>query len=262
MSVVKCVKKIKIGSFNTWNNVINRRGITSNIEVLSQVIKEENFDVVGTQELTLKYCNNIQKKLSNYNFYGSYRFGDFIFKRFSFNENNSIITNKKVLFHKTIHLPFMPVSLRELKRAINIKRWSLLPRIATVVVIEINDNHICMINTHLDYKINSIKKRQLSFLEKLIKEYIKDYPVVLTGDFNLDVDDEIFNDFVFALGKLGMMRVDISESTWNYRGKNKKTLDHIFVPKTWKVLNCGVIKDDMMNDISDHRMIFAECEVK
>ena len=259
---MKCVKKIKIGSFNTWNNVINRRGITFNVEVLSQVIKEENFDIIGTQELTLKYCNELKKKLSNYSFCGSYRFGDFIFKKFSFNENNNIITNKKVLFHKTIHLPFMPVNLRELKNTTNIKCWSLLPRIATLVVIEINNKHICMINTHLDYKITSIKKRQLSSLKKVIKNYIKEYPVILTGDFNLAIDEEVFNDFIFDLDKLGMMRVNISDSTWNCRGKNKKTLDHIFVPKTWKVLNCGVIENDMMDDISDHRMIYAECEIK
>ena len=89
MAVVRCMKKIKIGSFNTWNNVINRRGITFNVEVLSQVIKEENFDIIGTQELTLKYCNELRKGLSNYSFCGNYRFGDFIFKKFSFNENNS-----------------------------------------------------------------------------------------------------------------------------------------------------------------------------
>ena len=156
----------------------------------------------------------------------------------------------------------MPVNLRELKNTTNIKCWSLLPRIATLVVIEINNKHICMINTHLDYKITSIKKRQLSSLKKVIKNYIKEYPVILTGDFNLAIDEEVFNDFIFDLDKLGMMRVNISDSTWNCRGKNKKTLDHIFVPKTWKVLNCGVIENDMMDDISDHRMIYAECEIK
>lgn len=254
--------KIKIGSFNAWNCSITRKDSLFLSRVFAGVVKRESFDVVGIQELTLNYCNNLKNNLVNYSFLGSYRFGNSILKGLPFNENNNIITDKKVLFQKTYLMPFLPVNCKELKQSINIKRWSLLPRVATVAVLEFFNKSICIINTHLDYKINSIKKRQLDFLIKLVSDYAHSYPVVLMGDFNLGINDDIFNNFVFELNGLGIKRVLINDNTWNCRGQNKKTLDHVFVPGDWDVLNYGVIDDCDMDSISDHRMIFTECEIK
>lgn len=254
--------KIKVGSFNIWNCRYSRKGSLSLSRVFTEVVKRECFDVVGVQELTLNYCDNLKRLLSDYKFFGSYRFGNVILKRLPFNENNNVITNKKVLFQKTYLMPFLPINLKELKQSVDVKRWSLLPRIATVVVLDVFNKSICVINTHLDYKIASIKKRQLDFLVKLVNEYSKVYPVVLMGDFNLSIKDDIFNSFILELNELGMKRISIDDGTWNCRGQNKKTLDHMFVPDDWSILSCGVIDDEKMDSISDHRMIFAECEFK
>lgn len=248
--------KIKIASFNTWNCRFSRRNSFSIANVFSSFVKKENIDVVGVQELTFKYCCNVKKLLPNFSFYGSYRFGNFILKRFPFNENNNIITNHKVFYQKTYLMPFLPVNFKELKQSVNIKRWSLLPRITTVVVLEIGDKKVCVINTHLDYKINSIKQRQLDFLFKLIDKKVKSYPIVLMGDFNLSITDDIFNNFVLKLDNIGIKRVSINDRTWN----RKKTLDHIFIPNDWDILRYSVMDDKSMEDISDHRMILVECE--
>ena len=89
---------LKIGSFNTKDNSINRKGGMredgiSNADILANQIKENAFDLLGTQELTIKYVNELALRLNGYKFYGSYRYGNLLTK-IPFNENNNIITNK------------------------------------------------------------------------------------------------------------------------------------------------------------------------
>ena len=253
--------KIKIGSFNTWDHKEKTGELETRSSVFADHIIDECFDIIGTQEMTYQYQNKLINKLINYNFYGKHRLFNIFFKHISYNENNSIITNKKVLFHKTYRLPFIPRNFKDLKKAINKSHWSLVPRIATVVVIEIDNKSICMINTHLDYKLDSVKKIQISFLKKIISKYCTKYPLILTGDFNMQKEDNNFQILESYLKKLGISRVKIDERTWGNE-TNGETLDHIFIPSSWKILKKGVISDESISNISDHRMIFVECNIK
>lgn len=160
---------LKIGSFNTKDNATNRKGGMredgiSNADILASQIKENEFDLIGTQELTIKYVNELVSRLKDYKFYGSYRYGNLLTK-IPFNENNNIITKKNVVLQNTIWLPWIANNFSDLKDSIT--KMSIMPRIATIVVIknQINEE-ICMINTHLDYQIPSIQKRQLKLLLK------------------------------------------------------------------------------------------------
>ena len=86
---------LKIGSFNTKDNATNRKGGMredgiSNADILASQIKENEFDLIGTQELTIKYVNELVSRLKDYKFYGSYRYGNLLTK-IPFNENNNII---------------------------------------------------------------------------------------------------------------------------------------------------------------------------
>lgn len=70
---------------------------------------------------------------------------------------------------------------------------SIMPRVATIVVTEDNEHRkICMINTHLDYQIPSIQAKQLEKLKSIILKYSKDYRIILTGDFNMELNDNNF----------------------------------------------------------------------
>lgn len=72
---------LKVGSFNMKDNGINRNGGiredgTSNAKYVANIIKEKEFDLLGTQELTIKYVNELALELHNYQFLGSYRYGN------------------------------------------------------------------------------------------------------------------------------------------------------------------------------------------
>ena len=249
--------KMTIGTFNTKDNKINRNGGIredgiNNADIVSDIIKENEFDFLGTQELTIKYVNELALRLNNYKFYGSYRYGNLLTKM-PYNENNQIITNHNVLNSKTIWLPWVANKITDLKTSIT--KMSIMPRIATIVTIEDEEHRkICMINTHLDYQVPSIHARQLEALKKIIQKYSQEYEIILTGDFNMEVGDKNFDSFIKDVSEK-INHVDISNSTWHGNNGEATTVDHIFIPKNWQVENAGIINS---KGTSDHDVLFAE----
>lgn len=253
---------LKIGSFNTKDNSINsnggmRKDGISNADILATQIKENEFDLLGTQELTIKYVNELALRLKDYKFYGSYRYGNLLTK-IPFNENNNIITKKNVIFEKTVWLPWIANNFKDLSTSIT--KMSIMPRIATIVIV--NDQihgEICMINTHLDYQIPSIQIRQLQELKKIVTKYSSQYPIILTGDFNMEIGNKFFDSFILDMEDNNIKRVQINDNTWYDKNGNGKTLDHIFLPKNWNIYNAGTLDS---KGTSDHKGIFAEIDVK
>jgi len=248
---------IRIGTFNTKDNKINRNGGLredgiNNADLVSAIIKEKEFDLLGTQELTIKYVNELALRLKNYKFCGGYRYGNLL-TAMPYNENNQIITNRNVLKNETVWLPWLANNFSDLKTSIT--KMSIMPRIATIVISEDEEHRkICMINTHLDYQTPSIQIRQLNAIKKLIQKYGQDYEVVLTGDFNMELGDKKFDSFVADV-QGNLQHIHIQDSTWHGKNGEEATFDHIFVPKDWKIEDAGII--DSMGT-SDHNAVFAD----
>lgn len=201
-------------------------------------INKNKIDILCTQELFNICENDIIKDLSktNYKIYGNYRFKLGIFKKI--NEKVGIITNQKVLLDKTYHLPYLP---------------SLLKRVVTKIIIDTNEfGKLAIINTHLDYMFDFVKKRQLKKLIKLVKD--EKLPIILTGDFNLKNNNPIFNNFVNELESLNLKRIEINEKTLK-QSKYHRAIDHIFVSNSIKVKNVEVVKN---LEISDHYPVLIE----
>lgn len=251
---------LKIASFNTWNSPNNKISLEDRSLILSNLIKRKNFDIVGFQELTYSYTNLLKEKLTNYYFTGKYRF-TFLFRSFKYNENNNIITKEKVIFSKTNRLPFIPRVIKDLLNAINFKRWTLIPRIMTRSLTRFNNKKILIINTHLDYRTKEVKIRQLDFIKRKITKYIKKYPVVLMGDFNIEHDNLYFKEFIRELEQIGLTRVNINKNTYG-SNKDGNILDNIFIPNNWEIFNSGLFTRGKITKISDHKMIFVECKIK
>ena len=248
--------KLKIASFNIKND--EKANKEKNANILVNIIKKEKIDILGTQELTKEYEETLKKKLPDYKFYGKYRYGNGIFSKFKYNENNIIITNKKVRFNKTIWLPWLANNFKDLKNSI-IKK-SITPRIVTMITISDKDlGKIIVFNTHLDYKIHSIKKRQLEKLEKIIFKYKKRYPTILTGDFNMNEEDLDFKKFVLNLEEKGIKKIKIRNNTYISPNGKKNTIDHIFITSNWKIIESGVIDNE---HISDHRPIYVLIDIE
>jgi endonuclease/exonuclease/phosphatase family metal-dependent hydrolase len=245
---------IRVGTINIKDNKINRNGGiredgTNNAKLVSNIIKEKNFDLLGTQELTIKYVNELALFLPNYKFYGNYRCGNLLAK-IPYNESNQIITKCNVLETKTFWLPWLANNFSDLKNSIT--KMSIMPRIATIVVFQDEEHRkVCMINTHLDYQIPSIQIRQLKALNNIIQKYSQLYDIILTRDFNMEIGNNIFDLFINDI-KDKLQHVDVYGATWHGANGEETQVDHIFIPKNWKIKNAEIIN---LKETSDHDAI-------
>lgn len=255
--------KLKIGTLNCQNNTENRQNRNDRASLLANHILNEKYDILGTQELTMRFTRKVDEYLREYDFYGDYQYGrGFIGKHFplikTFNQGNQIITHIKVESTRTRTLPWIPYSFKELWRAL--KKPSLERRIVTRIELETEEERIYILNTHLDYYTPSVQKRQLNYLLKKIKKYRNYAEIVLMGDFNLEVTDTLFANFIEELEKMDIVRVPVMEKTNADRYSEKSAIDHIFIPKKWKIHSCGTIDVEELSNITDHKAVYVEVD--
>ncbi len=256
--------KLKIGTLNCQNNTENRQNRNNHAILLGEHILKQKYDILGTQELTMRFTRKVDEYLREYNFYGDYQYGRGLigthFPLFkTFNQGNQIITHLPVETTRTRTMPWIPHSLKDFFRAL--KKPSLERRIVTRIEFETESERIYVLNTHLDYYTSSVQKRQLNYLLKKIKKYCNYGSVILMGDFNLEITDTIFSDFIIELEKLGIVRVPVDEKTNADRYREKTAIDHLFIPKTWKILKHGTIDMEELSNITDHKAVFVEVEI-
>lgn len=200
---------------------------------IKKYLLENKIDILNLQEVYPLCAKKLEKNLVGYKMTGDYRYLAIP----HINESNPIITNKNIISTKTYRLPHFP---------------ALLNRIITKTVINIADKNVTVFNTHLDYKYESVKIRQLNFILRLVEK--EENPIILTGDFNLKNNKKAFNDFVTKMEKLNIYRVPIAEKTFK-PSKYKRAIDHIFLSKEFKLLNKRVVKDI---NTSDHYPVLVE----
>ena len=226
---------MKICTFNIQNDYKTYNKEKSNI--IYNFLKTHNIDVLGLQELFSKPNRDLKRLIKGkYNIVGKYRF-IFPLLHFTSNEKTPIITNYEIIEYKTYYLPYKP---------------SKLKRVMTHVVIKYNDKEISIYNTHLEARIKSVKEKELNYILEILKN--DERKKILMGDFNLGINDTIFNDFVKSLKELNMNRVDISEKTFKEEKENY-SIDHIFIDSSFKLIKKEVIKT---LDISDHYPVMIE----
>lgn len=229
---------LRISTFNIQNNIRDYK--IEKARILKKYLEQNNIDILALQEM-FSSCEKdlipFLKKIK-YTLQGNYRYKLKIMNQI--NESNPIITREKVLNTKTIHLPFLP---------------STLKRIVTISELETSDmGNITIMNTHLDFMFDQSKKRQLDFLLKLIKQ--QKGPIVITGDFNLKNNNEIFNKFCEQLELLNIYRVPINEKTLK-SSTGKRAIDHIFISNDFVLKDVEVIKNI---SISDHYPVLIKVD--
>lgn len=237
-SILK-IKMLRISTFNIQNDF--GKYDSQKTEKIFDYLVKNKIDILGVQELYSKCSNDLEEKLKeiNYCVFGKYRF--FLKKLLNrVNERVAIITDKEILEDKTYRLPSFP---------------SPLKRIVTKTVILYKGRKISVYNTHLDYRSDKIKMRELRKLYNLISE--DDNLIILMGDFNLKNNKKIFNDFVRKLELNNIRRVEINDKTFK-NSRYKRAIDHIFLSENFKVLERKVVKD---LSISDHYPILICVEI-
>lgn len=239
--------EIVIATFNIQNKykLKNYNGIDTfgnHVKSLVALINCYHIDILGVQELTKLYKNNLYSLLpKDYMITGKYRYTSFgnkipIIRKY--NESNSIITRCQLLNSKTKRLPFFPN----------------IPRIITCTNFMIYNRRISVYNTHLDQKSDKIRKKQLNAILSIVEKSRSEF--VLMGDLNCSMKHDYFKFFVDEMERLNMHLVKIDMPTHK---KKKYPIDHIFIPKDWKVKEKSVV--DVGEEMSDHMPIIVKLKI-
>ncbi len=224
-----------------------------------RLIREYKINILCTQEMIKTTIDILKKQFHSYHMIGNYRYGSSklvgrIGSLNKFNEGNQIITNLPVYKDETTELPWFPRSFKDFYKGI-FKYKSVTPRIVTETILEIEGyGRVRFLNTHLDCHLKRTKLLQLNKLRRKINS--STIPVVLTGDFNTDIKDKVFLDFINDMEKQGLKLIEFNDKTFK-KSRKKLAIDHIFIPSSWEVTEIKTIDEDYLDKYSDHYPLLA-----
>ncbi|MBO0321510.1 endonuclease/exonuclease/phosphatase family protein [Muricauda sp. CAU 1633] len=231
------------------------------------LIAQLNFyapDVFGTQEGLVHQLKAIDDGLNDYTYFGVGRdHGD------ERGEFTAIFYNTKkfnLLEHYTFWLSTTP--------EVPSKGWdAALPRICTYGLFEYKESgdKFMVFNTHFDHVGEKAREESSKLILKKIKELnTNGYPVVVTGDFNLESESSgvqviltEMEDTHIAAGK-NAFGPSGTFNGFDFTKPVERRIDYIFVsPNTVEVLKSAILSDSKdCRYPSDHLPVFARLLLK
>ena len=260
--------EIKIMSFNirtsgmdkdTPNHWDNRK------EAVLALIKDQMPDIMGVQEAT--FTNQwlwLKDKLKSagYDGYGVNRQTG---KESGSGECPGILWNKNVIkkievgtfwLSETPDTPSKGWDANYYRTA----TWGLFEHIAT-------GQKFFMVNTHLDHESTTAQVEGMKLIEQKLLEYEWDYPLYLTGDFNVISTDKALDGVrEFMRNARTYAAVRDTNPTVNGFGNSssRKQIDHIYYSDYLKAVEYYTIIDayEGVKYVSDHYPIYAIIKLK
>lgn len=236
---------------NMWNE---RRDAVANL------IKFHNFEIFGIQEAFIDQVKDLQDRLPDFKSIGVGR-DDGAEK----GEHSSIFYNKNRF--EAIKSGTFWLSATDTKHPN--KGWdAALPRICTWAVLKDKKSgkSFIFMNTHFDHVGVEARKESAKLILAKAKELAGNFPLILTGDFNVDEHNEAY--FTLANSKTVVDSYAVSpriyepSSSFNGWGKNikrKERIDHIFVVPKTKVSNYAILTDTYQGKFpSDHFPVMVD----
>ena len=228
-------------------------------ERVTDLIKFHEFDIFGVQEAFKEQLNDMSASLPEFKYVGVGR-DDGAEK----GEHSAIFYNTKRFTAEKTGTFWLSATNTEKPN----KGWdAALPRICTWGIFKDNKNgkKFIFMNTHFDHIGVEARRESAKLILAKAKEFAKDLPLILTGDFNIDENNEAY----FTLSKSGVVQ-DVHDvapivyepnSTFNSWGKGikeKGRIDHIFITKPFQAKKYGVLTDTYMGKFpSDHFPVMA-----
>lgn len=243
------VDYIKAMSFNVY---VGNRNETRIRRVIT-MIKNYMPDVFGVQEANPAWMTDLKNNLSAYAFVGNGRDGG------SNGEYSAIFYLKDkftVLESGTKWLSDTPDKVSKFSE-------SSLNRILTYAVLKRNsDGKVFVhINTHFDHTNDTARAKQAGVLVEIAEQF-KDYPILMTGDFNCNSSSSPYSKIISAGFKDSstIAQTAVTGPTFHgYAGK-ESIIDFCFVtPGKINVLNYKVCNEKINDDFaSDHHPVYIE----
>ena len=223
--------------------------------------EDYNADIVGSQELRKWQLDELMSDLSDkYAYVGEPRYLE--------DDEHSVIIYNQERFE---YLEGDTIWLSETPEIVGSKSWDTsLPRIVTYgkFIDTLTDIELYVFNTHLDHRSELARKNGLALIVDLMLEF-EDYPIILTGDFNMNLDSENF----VALTE----RSDLYNDTFSpfedqfdpngltshgfMGGIEGKAIDFIFYTTSSFTLEKTIIVRDKWEDrffLSDHYPVYSK----
>lgn len=255
--------EIKIMSFNirtsgmdkdTPNHWDNRK------EACLALIKDQMPDIMGVQEAT--FTNQwlwLKDKLKSAG-YDGYGLNRQTGKESGSGECPGILWNKNVIekievgtfwLSETPDTPSKGWDANYYRTA----TWGLFKHIATGQI-------FFMVNTHLDHESTTAQVEGMKLIEQKLLKYEWDYPLYLTGDFNVISTDKALDGVrEFMRNARAYATVKDSNPTINGFGNSssRKQIDHIYYSDYLKAVEYYTIMDayEGVTYVSDHYPIYA-----
>lgn len=227
---------------------------------VTNLIQFHDFDIFGIQEGFIEQLNDMQRNLTQYSYIGVGR-DDGKEK----GEHSAIFYKKErftLIENGTFWLSDTDISTPN-------KGWdAALPRICTWGIFKDKKNgkKFIFMNTHFDHIGVIARRESAKLILQKAKEFAKELPLILTGDFNVDQQNEAY--FTLANSKIVKDVYDLASfvyepnSTFNDWGKSIKKqerIDHIFITKPFKVQKYAILTDTYLGKFpSDHFPVLAQ----
>ena len=127
---------------------------------------------------------------------------------------------------------------------------------------------VAFFNTHLDHRAAESRTRGLALIAERIREH-EGLPVIFTGDFNVDAEDEVITGFLERAGLLDTLRavagepIDEMGTYHGFEGSDDgRRVDLVLVSQGVRVLEAGIVRDQRDGRFpSDHFPVFGRVQI-
>ena len=236
------MKQLTIMSFNLKNNFATRNSknyYLKRVPFITEIIEKEHPDIIGTQEMSKFMYDELQKRLTNYIFYGQQRKKTFHMEDIA----NTILVKKDITV-----LSQQSLSLGKDPNKVGSKHMlASMPRTCNQLKFLWNDEVIMIYNTHLDHIFQFVRNSEIDCLKQLLLK--DDYKKIITGDFNMPTRGKLAS----LLHEFSL--IDTNESNEITEKITKRGLDHIYLQDEFSNFSFQVIDS---GKASDHNAIIVE----
>lgn len=260
-------QRLYVGTYNIrYNNPNDEKegnAWTQRCSYLCDFINFEQPEIFGTQEVLVDQLNDLIKGLDGYDYIGIGRddgkekgeYAAIFYKK----EQLRLLENGNFWLSTTPE----KASLGWDAACIRICTWGKFQDISTGM-------QFLFFNTHMDHVGVIARRESAQLILNQIKQLAKGVPTILTGDFNVDETDEVYQIFSHS----GVLRDCYTNAlqrmapigTWNdfmQDSRSKARIDHIFVTSDFNIPHYAIFTNSYWlgksrRNISDHYPVMVK----
>ena len=264
LMIVATAQEMLVGSYNirykNWNDSVNGNVWAKRCQVICDQVNFMNPLVFGTQEVLYNQLQDLQKGLDGYDYIGIGR------------DDGERGGEHEAIFYKKDKLTLLDSGnfwLSETPEKPGLGWDAACIRICTWGKFQVNAKKkkdrttFYFFNLHMDHAGVVARREAAKLVVARIQEIAKDAPVILTGDFNVDQTNEIYNIFTdsgLLKDSYETARIRFAENgTFNaFKTEYFTTsrIDHVFVSPAITVEAYGVLTNSYWtkNEISNEAL--------